>query len=121
MLLQPERVKDEERVLVERLCQLFPDVKAAQRLALDFARMVRQRAAELLPTWLRSAARSNLKEFVGFARGLSEDCESVRNALTYEWSNGHLEGQVNRLKLVKRMMYGRAKFDLLRARVLHSA
>jgi transposase len=120
MLLRPERIKDEGRALVERLCQLFPDVKAAQGLALDFSRMVRQRAAEALPTWLRAANRSKLKEFVGFARGVSEDYEAVRNALTYVWSNGQLEGQVNRLKLIKREMYGRAKFDLLRARVLHS-
>jgi transposase len=121
MLLQPERVKDKERVFVERLCQLFPAVRAAQELSLDFARMVRQRAAEDLPAWLRAAGRSKLKEFVGFARGVSEDYEAVRNALTYEWSNGQLEGQVNKLKLIKRMMYGRAKFDLLRARVLYSA
>ena len=119
MLLQPERLKDKERAVVERLSQLFPELKAAQELALDFARMVRQRSAEFLPAWLRSAARSKLKEFVGFARGVSEDYEAVKNALTYGWSNGQLEGQVNRLKLVKRQMYGRAKFDLLRARVLH--
>jgi len=74
----------------------------------------------MLPAWLRAAAKSKLKEFVSFARGLSEDYEAVMNALRYEWSNGQLEGQVNRLKLIKRMMYGRAKFDLLRARVLHS-
>ena len=89
-------------------------------MALDFARMFRQRSAELLPTWLRAAARSRLKEFVGFARGISEDFAGVEKALKYEWSNGQLEGQVNRLKLIKREMYGRAKFDLLRARVLHS-
>ena len=106
--------------MIERLCQLFPDLKAAQELALDFARMVRQRSAELLPAWLRSVAQSKLKEFVGFARGVSEDYEAVKNALIYGWSNGQLEGQVNRLKLIKRQMYGRAKFDLLRARVLHS-
>ena len=64
--------------------------------------------------------QSKLKEFVSFARGLSEDYEAVVNALHYQWSNGQLEGQVNRLKLIKRQMYGRAKFDLLRARVLHS-
>lgn len=61
-----------------------------------------------------------LKEYVSFARGLSEDYEAVKNALRYEWSNGQLEGWVNRLKLIKRQMYGRAKFDLLKARVLHS-
>jgi transposase len=119
MLLQPEYLKDEHQIVIERLCQLFPDLKAAQELALDFVQMVRQRTAELLPAWLRAAARSELKEFVGFARGISEDYEAVKNALTYAWSNGQLEGQVNRLKLIKRMMYGRAKFDLLRARFLH--
>ena len=120
MLLQPERVKDEERAVIERLCQLFPDLKAAQELALDFARMVRQRSTELLPAWLRSVAQSKLKEFVGFARGVSEDYEAVKNALIYGWSNSQLKGQVNRLKLIKRQMYGQAKFDLLKARVLHS-
>jgi transposase len=67
-----------------------------------------------------SATRRKLKEFVSFARRLSEDYQIVMNALRYEWSNGQLEGQVNRFKLIKRMMYGRGKLDLLRARVLHT-
>jgi transposase len=121
MLLRPERIKDEGRAVIERLCQLFPDLKAVQELALDFSRMVRQRAAEALPTWLREEDHSKMKEFVGVARGISEDYEAVKTALTYEWSNGQLEGRVNRLKLIKREMYGRAKFDLLRARVLHQS
>lgn len=95
-------------------------MKTARELALGFAKMICQRKAELLPAWLRSAARSKLKEFIGFARGIDEDYEAVKNALTYEWSNGQLEGQVNRLKLIKRQMYGRAGFGLLRARVLRS-
>ncbi|MCA1849754.1 MAG: ISL3 family transposase, partial [Acidobacteria bacterium] len=101
-LLQPERVKDEQQIVVERLCELFPSLKAAQELALDFGRIVRHRAAESLPAWLRAAARSELKGLVGFARGIGEDYEAVKNALTYHWSNGQLEGQVNRLKLIKR-------------------
>ena len=88
--------------------------------ALDFAGMVRGRVKDKLPEWLRAAAQSRLKELVGFARGVGEDYEAVKNALCHEWSNGQLEGQVNRLKLIKRQMYGRAKFDLLRARGLHS-
>jgi transposase len=80
---------------------------------------VRERWPTELNEWLRSAARSKLQEFVSFTRGLSEAYGAVKNALRYKWSNGQLEGQVNRLKLIKRMMYGRAKFDLLRARVLH--
>ena len=89
-------------------------------MAQEFSRMVRERSSAELNEWLRSAAQSKLKEFVSFARGLSKDYEAVKNALRFAWSNGQLEGQVNRLKLIKREMCGRAKFDLLRARVLHA-
>ena len=105
---------------MERLCQLFPQIEKAKELAQEFIRIVRERSADKYNEWLRSAMQSKLKEFLSFARGLSEDHQAVTNALRYDWSNGQLEGQVNRLKLIKRMMYGRAKFDLLRARVLHS-
>jgi transposase len=56
-----------------------------------------------------------------FARGLTEDRAAVEAALSLEWSNGQTEGQVNKLKLLKRQMYGRANFDLLRRRVLQAA
>lgn len=120
MLLQPEKLNGELHSTMEKLCQLFPQIERAKELAQEFTRIVRGRLAPELNEWLRSAMRSKLKEFVSFARGLSEDYEAVMNALRYEWSNGQLEGQVNRVKLIKREMYGRAKFDLLRARVLHS-
>ena len=120
MLLRPEKLDDEQQSIVEKLCQLFPQIGRAQELAQEFTRIVRERSADKFNEWLRSAMQSKLKEFVSFARGLSEDYEAVVNALHYQWSNGQLEGQVNRLKLIKRQMYGRAKFDLLRARVLHS-
>jgi transposase len=55
---------------------------------------------------------------MSFAKGIKQDLIAVTNALTLPWSNGQTEGQVNRLKLIKRQMYGRANFDLLRKRVL---
>jgi transposase len=119
MLLQPEKLNDEQRSTMRRLCQLFPQIEKAKELSQEFTRIVRKRSSNKLNEWLRSAEQSKLKEFESFARGLNEDYQAVNNALRYEWSNGQLEGQVNRLKLIKRMMYGRAKFDLLRARVLH--
>lgn len=120
MLLQPEKLNDEQRSTLEKLCQLFPWIERARQLAQEFIRIVRERSSNLFNRWLRSAMQSKLKEFESFARGLSEDHQAVTNALRYEWSNGQLEGQVNRLKLIKRQMYGRAKFDLLKARVLQS-
>ena len=71
--------------------------------------------------WLIEAQRSEIAEFVSFANGLTDDLLAVRAALSYDWSNGQVEGQVHRLKLVKRQMYGRGKLDLLRARVLRAA
>ena len=120
MLLRPERLNDEQQSAMVKLRQLFPQIEKAKELAQEFTRIVRARSADKFNDWLRSVMQSKLKEFVSYARGLSEDQQAVTNALRYDWSNGQLEGQVNRLKLIKRMMYGRAKFDLLRARVLHT-
>jgi transposase len=58
---------------------------------------------------------------MNFANGITRDLQAVKAALTNEWSQGQVEGQINRLKLLKRQMYGRAKLNLLRARMLHRA
>lgn len=71
-----------------------------------------------LDTWLAGAANSDIMELHGFAQGIRQDYEVVSNALTSPVSNGQTEGQVNRLKMIKRKMYGRGNFDLLRRRVL---
>ena len=110
-ILRPEKLDGSQHSTMEKLCQLFPQIEKAKELAQEFTRIVRERSADKYNEWLRSAMQSKLKEFLSFARGLSEDHQAVTNALRYEWSNGQLEGQVNRLKLIKRMMYGRAKFD----------
>jgi transposase len=60
----------------------------------------------------------DVKKLQNFALGLRQDYNAIRAALTYEWSNGQVEGQVNRLKSIKHQMYGRANFDLLRQRAL---
>jgi transposase len=84
-----------------------------------FGRMIRERRAEDLDPWLNDAIRCEIPALSNFAATLQRDYAAVKAALTLEWSNGQVEGQVNRLKVIKRMMYGRAKFDLLRLRVLH--
>jgi transposase len=119
MLLRTEKLKDDEQKMVELLCHLSPEIKQAQELALDFISIVRERRVEELREWLIKAGCSGLPEFRRFARGLATDLSAVKGALVYEWSQGQVEGQVHRLKMIKRQMYGRAKLDLLRARVLH--
>jgi len=121
MLLRPGGLEDEERQAVELLCRLSPDASRAQELALSFVRVIKERDAGGLRGWIIEAQRSEIAEFVGFANGLTTDLLAVRGALEHEWSQGQVEGQVHRLKLVKRQMYGRGKLDLLRARVLYAA
>ena len=75
----------------------------------------------MLRGWIVEAQRSGIPEFVGFANGLTADLQAVRTALEHEWSQGQVEGQVHRLKMIKRQMYGRGNLDLLRARVLRAA
>jgi transposase len=120
MLLKPEKLKGEQQKIVEDLRQFFPEVRGAQELASGFFRIVRERKANELRAWLMAALKSQLPEFISFANGIVQDLQAVKAALTYDWSQGQVEGHVNRLKLLKRQMYGRAKLDLLRARVLHA-
>jgi transposase len=121
MLLRPDELTDEEKPVAELLRKLSPEVGRAQGLALGFVEVVKERREDELRGWLVEAQRSEVPEFVTFANGLTADLQAVRAALCYEWSNGQVEGQVHRLKLVKRQMYGRGKLDLLRARVLYAA
>jgi transposase len=81
--------------------------------------MIRDRQPEALALWLKTVCESGIGALSRFAKGLQQDFEAIKAALCLPWSNGQTEGQVNRLKLIKRQMYGRAKFDLLRKRVLH--
>jgi transposase len=74
-----------------------------------------------LPRWIEEAKDSGLPELRRFAEGLLRDYDAVRAALSFEYSQGQTEGQVHRLKLIKRQGYGRASFDLLRLRVLHGS
>ena len=120
MLLRPEKLNDEEQKMVELLCRLSPEIEQAQELAIAFINIIREKRVDELREWLIKASRTGLAEFRRFARGLTVDLSAVKAALTYEWSQGQVEGQVHRLKMIKRQMYGRAKLDLLRARVLHA-
>ncbi len=71
-----------------------------------------------LKKWIIVAVKCGVPELISFARGLLSDFEATKNALTLPWSNGQVEGQINKLKTIKRQMYGRASFALLRKRLL---
>ena len=110
---------DQEKAALERMIAADAQVKLVAQLAERFVTMVKQREAGKLEQWLQDAAASGVRSFISFASGLRQDLTAVYNALSMRWSNGQTEGQVNRLKFIKRMMYGRANFDLLRKRFLY--
>lgn len=122
LLLKPDlEVDANEQVFLQRLRQRCPEVQAGAELAREFATMVKERREGDWESWLAKAtAPESSKELRTFAEGLKKDELAVRAALRLEWSNGQVEGQINRLKLIKRQMFGRAKFDLLRQRVLNA-
>lgn len=99
LLLRPDELTDEEKPVAELLCRLSPEVARSQELALSFLGLIKERDADGLREWLVSAQRSEVAEFITFANGVTSDLQAVRAALSYEWSNGQVEGQVHRLKL----------------------
>ena len=116
-----DQLPEEERDYLRRLCDHEPTIALAYDLAQEFVTMARERAGQGFDAWLAQATSSGITELDRFARGLIDDRAAIEAGLSLEWSNGQTEGQVNKLKLLKRSMYGRANFDLLLLRLLHVA
>ncbi len=104
---------------LEQLCQ-HEDLQQASTLAQEFRRMLKERQGEQLPDWLKRAKASQIPELKSFALGISRDYAAVSAAFSLPWSNGVVEGTINRLKYLKRQMFGRAHLGLLRIKVLHA-
>jgi transposase len=122
LVLRPsERATAQGRHQLAQLTRQSPALAEAVALAQDFAALVRQRQPAQLEPWLTRAATSTLPPFRRFARGLRADYAAVQAAVTLPWSQGPIEGQINRLKMLKRQMFGRARLDLLARRFLLAA
>jgi len=119
IILDKEKLNDEEQAARSRMLEADPQVVTVDRLARQFIQMVKERSGQGLDQWLQDVTASGIKSLQSFANGLRGDLAAVRNALSMPWSNGQVEGQINRLKFIKRQMYGRAKLDLLRKRILY--
>ena len=113
-----ERLNEEQKEYLGRLCAADEALGDARRLTQDFAEMLRDLEGEKLDDWLEEASSSEAAVMQRFAASLKKDLSAVRAGLTEGWSNGPVEGFVHKLKLLKRQGYGRANFDLLRARTL---
>ena len=116
-----EKLDEEEKKIIQHLCRSSNQINNAYELAQGFQKMVRERLADGFEDWLHQAEKGIVPGMKNFAIGLRRDYEAVKMALSQPWSNGQVEGQVNRLKLIKRQMQGRAKLDLLKQRVIHKS
>jgi transposase len=118
---RPEKRTVEARARLDKIRAASPDLTAALDLADEFKSLIRKQSSGTLRDWLIRAETSPCPEVRHFAEGLRRDESAVNAAITLPWSNGPVEGHVNRLRLIKRQMFGRAGFALLRARVLNAA
>ncbi len=116
----PDELNAAEQAVLTRV-QQDPQMRCVYTLAQQFQQMVRTRQAAQLSEWLAACATSEVSDLQTFAASLGRDEAAIRHALTEPWSTGPVEGHITRVKLVKRQMYGRANFDLLRQRVLYTA
>jgi transposase len=113
-----DKMTEEQQQLFDRIEFQCPEVSDLRRLALSFRDALTAGESTLIKHWIEKAKRCEFGSVVRFAYGLQKDVSAVAAAVDTPWSTGQVEGQINRLKMIKRQMYGRAGFELLRARVL---
>jgi len=116
----PNTLDEIERDDLTAFCQVSTTLKKAYHLIQQFLSMVHRREGHLLDGWLAQIANNDVPELQQFASGVERDKAAVEAGLTWSINNGQVEGQVTKLKLIKRTMYGKAGFALLRQRVLHA-
>jgi transposase len=118
LLTPPGDLSETQRSYRDSVLRFCPKAYKVRKLALQFRAMLRWRRSVRLGEWIGAAMISGFPQIAQFGRTLRRDLRAVELAMTAPWSNGPLEGQINRLKTIKRQMYGRAGFELLKARVL---
>lgn len=119
MVRPPSHLGPRDKIVLDHLLS-HAQVASVHSLLQQFCQMINERQPERLTGWIEQMKTSSVTLLANFAKGLQLDFQAVQAAMTYPWSNGQTEGQVNRLKLLKRQMYGRANFDLLRLRAIHA-
>lgn len=121
MLHHPDDLDDEQRLQLKQVRTTCPHLDATAGHVSAFAKILTGRRGECLDAWMDAVEADDLPHLHRFVRGLRRDYDAVLNGLTLPHSSGTVEGNVNRIKMIKRQMYGRANFDLLRKRILLAA
>jgi transposase len=117
---RPTSLDADEKVKLKGLLTRCPELDAVAECVRAFAEMMNDKRGAELNNWLAQAEATQMPSLRSLARGLRQDFAAVKAGLTLEWSSGKVEGNVNRIKMIKRTGYGRAEFDLLRRRILYA-
>ena len=113
-----EEVKSITKETFEKVINILPEVKLVYEIVKEFKEIVFSKNEEKLTYWIEKAKVANIPEINSFITGIEKDIEAIRNGIKYSYNNGLAEGSVNKIKLIKRIMYGRCSFELLRKKVL---
>ncbi|AVH54707.1 MULTISPECIES: ISL3 family transposase [Streptomyces] len=115
---RPSSLTEDEHQQLKAVLEHCSELTTAHQLVRDFGDMLTEQTGVLLPAWIGEAMAADLPGLTSFARGLTNDIDAVTAGLTLRWSSGITEGAVNRIKKIKRQLYGRAEFELLRKMIL---
>ncbi|MFE2270752.1 transposase [Streptomyces lavendulae] len=121
VLRRPENLSDAEQLHLKNVRANCPEIEALTRNVRSFATILTERQGERLPDWLDAVRHDDLPSLHTLAAGIDRDRDAVIAGLSLPWNSGVVEGHVNRIKMLKRQMFGRAGFALLRKRVLLSS
>lgn len=115
----PEQLNSKETAYLHYSLKKYPDIQILYQEIQQFRMAIRSKEVELFLNWLRQQLTSRKNHFYYYAFRLRTDIQAIKNALTLPYNNGLLEGQINRLKTIKRMTYGRASLSLLEKRIFY--
>ena len=119
LLYRPiEKVKGITEEQLAAVVKAYPSVAIIYEIVREFKKIMKSKSPSKLQTWMKEVSKLNIDEFDTFIGGLKQDIYAVTNAIIYDYNNGLAEGSVNKLKVIKRIMYGRCSFELLKNKVL---
>ncbi|MEV0168963.1 transposase [Nonomuraea fuscirosea] len=118
LLRHPDHLAEEEHLLLKSICARCPELNTLTSHVRSFATMLTTLTGQDLPTWIEEVSGDNLPGVSTFAKGLRQDLSAVIQGLTTPWNSGPVEGVVNKIKMLKRQMFGRAGTALLRKRIM---
>lgn len=114
-----EKIKELTPSILNKVYEKFPDYKKIIDIVSNFKALLKNKCSNELEAWITTTSKLNIEQLNSFINGIKRDIDSVKNSITYDYNNGLAEGSVNKLKVIKRIMYGRCSFELLRSKVLN--